>query len=71
MAVEQKTSLDEQLEAHLLGAEPPAMVAQQSQTAASSIAPQGLDMGGFLAGLRKSIPWAGTQQTVVTTPIPR
>ena len=59
-AVEQRTSLDEQLEAHLLGTEPPATVAQQSQTAASSTAPQGLDMGGFLAGLKKSIPWAGT-----------
>ena len=59
-AIEQRTSLDEQLEAHLLGTEPPATVAQQSQTAASSTAPQGLDMGGFLAGLRKSIPRAGT-----------
>ena len=28
-------------------------------------------MGGFLAGLRKSIPQAGTQQAVVTTPVPR
>ena len=71
MAVEQRTSLDEQLEAHLLGAEPLATVAQQSQTAASSMAPQGLDMGGFLARLRKSIPQAGTQQAVVTTPVPR
>ena len=60
MAIEQRTSLDKQLEAHLLGTEPPATVAQQSQTAASSIAPQGPDMGRFLAGLRKSIPWAGT-----------
>ena len=51
MAIEQRTSLDEQLEA---------TVAQQSQTTASSMAPQGLDMGGFLAGLRKSIPRAGT-----------
>ena len=59
-AVEQRTSLDKQLEAHLLGAEPPATVAQQSQTTASSTAPQGPDMGGFLAGLRKSIPRAGT-----------
>ena len=58
MAIEWRTSLDEQLEAHLLGTEPPATVAQQSQTAASSMAPQGLDMGGFLAGLRKSIPQA-------------
>ena len=70
-AVEWRTSLDKQLEAHLLGAEPPATVAQQSQTAASSTAPQGLDMGGFLARLRKSIPWAGTWQAVVTTPVPR
>ena len=38
-AVEWRTSLDEQLEAHLLGAEPPATVAQQSQTPASSMAP--------------------------------
>ena len=60
MAVEQRTSLDEQLEAHLLSAEPLATVAQQSQTAASSMAPQGPDMGGFLARLRKSIPRAGT-----------
>ena len=70
-AIEQRTSLDEQLEAHLLGAGPLATVAQQSQTAASSMAPQGPYMGGFLAGLRKSIPWAGTQQAVVTTPVPR
>ena len=68
MVIEQKSSLDEQLEAHLLGMEPPATVAQQSQTATRSIAPQGPDMGGFLAGLRKSIPQAGAQQTVVTTP---
>ena len=71
MAVEQSTSLDEQLEAHLLGTEPPATVAQQSQTAASSMAPQGPDMGGFLARLRKSIPWAGTRQAMVTTPVLR
>ena len=71
MAIEWRTSLDEQLEAHLLGTEPPATVAQQSQTAASSMAPQGPDMGGFLAGLRKSIPWAETQQAMVTTPVPR
>ena len=60
VAIEQRTSLDEQLEAHLLGTEPLATEAQQSQTAASLTAPQGPDMGGFLAGLRKSIPWAGT-----------
>ena len=60
MAVEWRTSLDEQPEAHLLGAEPPATEAQQSQTTASSMAPQGPDMGGFLARLRKSIPRAGT-----------
>ena len=59
-AVEWRTSLDKQLEAHLLGAEPPATVAQQSRTAASSTAPQDPDMGGSLARLRKSIPWAGT-----------
>ena len=71
MAVEWRKSLDEQLEAHLLGVEPPATVAQQSQTTASLTACQGLDMGGFLARLRKSIPQAGTQQAVVTTPVPR
>ena len=70
-SIGQKTSLDEQLEAHLLGTEPPAAVVLQSQTPTSLMAPQGPDMGGFLARLRKSIPWAGTQQTVVTTPIPR
>ena len=59
-AVEWRTSLDKQLEAHLFGTEPPATVAQQSQTAASSTAPQVPDMGGFLVRLRKSIPWAGT-----------
>ena len=57
-AVKWRTRLDEQLEAHLPGAEPPATVAQQSQTTASSTAPQGLDIRGFLAGLRKSIPRA-------------
>ena len=71
MAVEQRTSLDKQLEAHLLGAASMATVAQQSQTAASSTAPQGLDMGGFLARLRKSIPRVGTRQAVVTTHVPR
>ena len=71
MAVEQRTSLDEQLEAHLLGVKPPTTVTQQSQTTTSSMTPQDLDMGGFLAGLRRSILWAGTQQTVVTTPVPR
>ena len=58
MTTEQRTSLDKQLEAHLLSADPPATVAQQSQTAACSTAPQGPDMGGFLARLRKSIPQA-------------
>ena len=70
-AIKRRTSLDEQLEVHLLGAEPPATEAQQSQTAASLTAPQGPDMGGFLAGLRKSIPWAGIRQAVVTTPVQR
>ena len=59
VAVEQRPSMDKQLEAHLLGVDPPATVAQQSQTASSSMAPQVPDMGGFLAGLRKSIPRAG------------
>ena len=59
VAVEQRPSMDEQLEVHLLGVDPLATVAQQSQTAPSSMVPQVLDMGGFLAGLRKSIPWTG------------
>ena len=59
VAVEQRSSMDEQLEAHLLGMDPPATVAQPSQTVSSSMAPQVPDMGGFLAGLRKSIPQAG------------
>ena len=59
VAMEQRPSMDKQLETHLLGVDPPATVAQQSQTASSSMAPQVPDMGGFLAGLRKSIPWAG------------
>ena len=58
-AVEQRPSMNEQLEAHLLGVDPMATVAQQSQTVPSSTAPQVPDMGGFLAGLRKSIPQAG------------
>ena len=60
MPVGQKTSLDKQLEAHLLGTQPPAAVVLQSQTATSLMTPQGPNMGEFLAGLRKSIPWAGT-----------
>ena len=59
VAMEQRPSMDEQLEAHLLGTDTPATVAQQSQTVPSSMVPWVLDMGGFLAGLRKSIPWAG------------
>ena len=58
VAVEQRPSMDEQLEAHLLSADPPATVAQQSKTAPSSMAPQVLDMEGFLARLRKSLPRA-------------
>ena len=71
VAMEQRPSMDEQLEAHLLGMDPPATVAQQSQTAPSSMAPQVPDMGGFLARLRKSIPWAGAQQVLVATPVLR
>ena len=71
VAMEQRPSMDEQLEAHLLGTDPPATVAQQSQTVPSSTAPQVPDMGGFLAGLRKSIPWARVQQVLVATPVPR
>ena len=59
VAVKQRSSMDEQLEAHLFGTDPPATVAQQSQITSSSTVPQVPDMGGFLAGLRKSIPWAG------------
>ena len=58
VAVEQRSSMDEQQEAHLLCADPLATVAQPSQTASSSTASQVPDMGGFLAGLRKSIPQA-------------
>ena len=71
VAVEQRPSMDKQLEGHLLGMDPLATVAQQSQTAPSSTAPQVLDMGGFLARLRKSIPQAGAQQVLVATPILR
>ena len=71
VAMEQRPSMDEQLEAHLLGADPPATVAQQSQTRPSSMAPQVPDMGGFLARLRKSIPWARAQKVLVATPVPR
>ena len=39
VAMEQRPSMDKQLEAHLLSADPPATVAQQSQTAPSSMAP--------------------------------
>ena len=58
VAMEQRPSMDKQLEAHLLGTDPLATVAQQSQTAPSSTVPQVTDMGGFLARLRKSIPQA-------------
>ena len=71
VAMEQRPSMDEQLEAYLLGTDPPATVAQQSQTMPSSMAPQVLDMGGFLAGLRKSIPWAGVRQVLVAIPVTR
>ena len=71
VAVEQRSSMDKQLEAHLLSVDPLATVAQQSQTMSSSTVPQVPDMGGFLAGLRKSIPWAGVQQVLVVTPVSR
>ena len=71
VAMKQRPSMDEQLEAHLLSTDPPATVAQQSQTTPSSTAPQVPDMGGFLAGLRKSIPWTGARQLLVATPVPR
>ena len=63
--------MDKQLEAHLLGMDPPATVDQPSQTASSSMVPQVPDMGGFLAGLRKSIPRAGARQVSVATPVLR
>ena len=63
--------MDKQLEAHLLGMDPLATVAQQSQATPSSMAPQVLDMGGFLARLRKSIPRARVQQVLVATPVPK
>ena len=71
VAMEQRPSMDEQLEAHLLGMDPPATVAQQSQTVPSSMVPQVPDMGGFLAGLRKSIHRARARQVLVATPVPR
>ena len=45
--------MDKQLEAHLFGTNPLATVAQQSQTASSSMAPQVPDMGGFLSRSQK------------------
>ena len=57
VSVEQRLGMDKQLEAHLLGADPPATVAQPSQTMSSSMAPQALELGSFLTGLRESIPW--------------
>ena len=71
VAMEQRPSMDKQLEAHLLSTDPPATVAQQSQTAPSSMAPQVPDMVGFLARLRKSIPRARVQQVLMATPVPR
>ena len=71
VAVEQRSGMDEQLEAHLLDTDPLATVAQPSQTVSSSTVPQVLDMGGFLARLRKSIPQAGTRQVLVATPFLR
>ena len=56
VAVEQRSGMDEQLEAHLLGTDTPATVAQPSQTASSSKVPQVLVLGNFLTGLRESIP---------------
>ena len=58
VAVEQRSGMDEQLEAHLLGVDPSATVAQPSHTTSSSMVPQIPELGDFLAGLRKSIPWA-------------
>ena len=71
VAVEQRSGMDEQLEAHLLSTDPLATVAQPSQTASSSMVPQVPDMRGFLAGLRKSIPRAEVQHVLVATPFLR
>ena len=59
VAVEHRSSMDEQLEVHLLSTDPLTTVAQPSQTVSSLMASQVPDMGGFLAGLRKSIPQVG------------
>ena len=53
VAMEQRPSLDEQLEAHLLGTDPPATVAWQSQTAFSSTASESLRHGRFLGQTQK------------------
>ena len=71
VTVEQRPSMDEQLEAHLPSSDPLATVAQQRQTVPSSMVSQVPDMGGFLAGLRKSIPRARARQVLVATPVLR
>ena len=52
VAVEQRPSMDEQLETHLLGTDPLATVVQQSQTTPSSMAP-GSRHGRFLGWTQK------------------
>ena len=71
VVMEQRSSMDEQLEAHLLGADSLATVAQPSQTASSSTAPQVLELESFLTRLRESIPRGRAQQAVVATPLLR
>ena len=53
--MEQRSGMDKQLEAHLLSTYLPTTVAQPSQTTSSSMAPQVLELGSFLTGLRESI----------------
>ena len=63
--------MDEQLEAHLLGADSLATVAQLSQTMSSSTAPPNLELGNFLTKLQGSIPQGRAQPAIVATPLPR
>ena len=69
--VEQRSSMDKQLEAHFPSTDLPATVAQPSQTTSSTMVPQVLELGSFLIGLRESIPRDRAQQVVVATPLPR
>ena len=57
VSMEQRSSMDKQLEAHLLRTDPLATVTQPSQTTSSSMVPQVLESGSFLTGLREFIAW--------------